>query len=133
MIRVLVADDSNGWRNYHKKMLSEISSEFDITICDWARDAYEKVFENLDNPFDLIITDLQMESDFEPDYAGEWLIQRVRELNSYRNVPILIISATYNINFIADKFGVDCLPKSTAVNSLLSYKHKIEEILKREF
>ena len=133
MIRVLVADDSTGWRNFHQKMLSEISEEFEITVCEWARDAYDMVFQNIKTPFDLIITDLQMESDFLPLYAGEWLTERVQELSSYNNTPIIMISATYNIKNIADNYGVECLPKSVAVNDLLSYKLKISEVLKREF
>lgn len=132
MIRVLVADDSFGWRNFHQKMLSEISDEFEITVCEWARDAYEKVFENIKTPFDLIITDLQMESDFSPQYAGEWLVERVQELNSYNHTPIIMISATFNIKNIAENYGVECLPKSRAID-LISYKLKISEVLKREF
>lgn len=133
MIRVLVADDSLGWRNFHERMLSEISPEFEITICEWARDAYDEVFKNIKTPFDLIITDLQMESDFLPLLAGEWLIERIKELSSYNKTPILIVSATYNIQKIADNYNVECLPKSIAVNDLLAYKYKISEILKREF
>ena len=133
MIKVLVADDSIGWRNFHLKMLKSISSDFDITICEWARDAYDKVFENIKNPYDLIISDLQMEDDFYPLLAGEWLIERIHELSSYKNTPIILISATYNIKNIADNYGVDYLPKSIAVNDLLAYKLKLEETLKREF
>jgi DNA-binding NtrC family response regulator len=130
MTRILVADDAIGWRNYHTKILKEISEDFDITVCEWARDAYEKIFDSLKNPFDLIITDLQMESDFLPNYAGEWLVERIQELSSYKNVPIVIISATYNIQAIAEQYNVDCLPKSTAANNPLAYKYKINELLK---
>lgn len=132
MIRVLVADDSTGWRNFHQKMLSEISDEFEITICEWAKDAYEIIFQNIKTPFDLIITDLQMEGDFSPQYAGEWLVERIKELSSYNNTPIIMISATFNIKNIAENYGVECLPKSQAID-LISYKLKISEVLKREF
>lgn len=133
MIRVLVADDSQGWRNFHERMLSEISPEFEITVCEWARDAYDEVFRNIKTPFDLVITDLQMESEFLPMLAGEWLTERIQELKSYYKTPILMVSATYSLQKIANDYGVECLPKSIAVNDLLAYKYKISEILKREF
>ena len=129
MKRILVADDSLGWRNYHNRFLKEISEDYEITFCEWARDAYEAVFANIKTPYDLIITDLQMESDFSPMYAGEWLVERIQELSSYRKTPVLMVSATYNIQNIADNYGVDCLPKSVAANNPLAYKYKITEIL----
>ena len=133
MIRILVADDSTGWRNFHQKMLYDISEEFEITVCEWARDAYEKIFENIKTPYDLVITDLQMESDFLPQYAGEWLVERIQEFDSYKNTPIILVSATFNIKKIAEDYGVEYLPKAIAVNDLLAYKLKISEALKREF
>lgn len=129
-MRILVVDDSLGWRNYHKKMLSEISLDYEVEVFDWARDAYESVFQNIKTPYDLIITDLQMESDFLPQYAGEWLTERIKELSSYRHTPILMVSATYNIQKIAQDYGVDCLAKSIAANNPLAYKYKIQELMK---
>ena len=130
MKKILVADDSLGWRNYHKRMLFELSDDFSVDICEWAREAYEKVYENINSPYDLIITDLQMESDFSPQYAGEWLTERIRELASYNKTPVLMVSATYNIELIANQHGADFLPKSTAANNLVAYELKIKELLK---
>ena len=124
-MKVLVADDSIGWRNYHEKLLSAMG--LDVTVADWARDAYSLAFQT---PYDLVVTDLQMEDDFAPQYAGEWLVERIKELKGYLNVPILIVSASYNIEQIADNYGVHCMAKAVAANNPTAYGYKISELLK---
>lgn len=125
MKRILVVDDSEGWRKYHKQRLEKFDVE--LTICECARDAYDKVFENVKPPYDLVITDLQMEEDFSPLYAGEWLVERVKELNS--RIPTLLVSATFNIRTIADNTNSDYLPKALAINNPEAYDIKIKEYI----
>ena len=57
---------------------------------------------------------MQMESDFEPKYAGEWFIEQVKTFKNYKNTRIVIISAAYNIPTIAENYGVDYIRKGTA-------------------
>jgi len=128
--KILIVDDSRGWLDYHQSALKEIYGEkFVLETADSAREGYRKIYNNLNTPYDLIISDLQMEMNFDPKHAGEWFIEQVKLLKEYNNVPIIIISAAYNIRSIAQKLGVDCLPKSIAARDLHSYKLAIDELL----
>ncbi len=123
MKKILIVDDINGWRNYHVQVLTALfKGDCKITTADSARNGYDKLMENNNAPFDIIITDLQMESDFEPDYAGEWFVKQIKTFKNYYKTKIVIISATYNINVIADNLGVSYIRKSTARNFPDSYK-----------
>lgn len=129
--KILIVDDSQGWIDYHKEMLESIyGAEFEYETANSARSGYNMVYNNLKNPYELIISDLQMELDFEPKHAGEWFIEQVKKLKEYRNVPIIIISATYNIQSIANNLQVNCLPKATAARDLTAYKLAMDEMLK---
>ena len=86
-----------------------------------AREAYELVYNTINEPYDLILTDLQMEEDFSPKYAGEWFVEQVKLLKQYDRTRIVIISATYNIGLIAEGLGVKYLSKSTASKFPQSY------------
>ncbi|MDD3436386.1 MAG: response regulator [Candidatus Gastranaerophilales bacterium] len=129
--KILVVDDSRGWLDYHRSVLREIyGAEFAVYTANSARNGYDMIYNSLREPYDLIISDLQMELDFEPKHAGEWFIEQVQRLKEYKNTPVLIISATYNIKSIADRLEVSCLPKSIAARDLTSYKLVLEELLK---
>ena len=126
MKKILIVDDMQGWRKYHSEVLKSIcDSECNITTAESAKEGYDRLLENNDEPFDLIITDLQMESDFEPKYAGEWFVEQIKTLKNYYKTKIVIISATYNINLIAENLGVFYIRKSTARNFPESYKEII--------
>ena len=77
----------------------------------------------------MIITDLQMELDFEPDYAGEWLVKQIKETEKNAKTPVIIVSATYNIGFIAEKLGVRYLSKRTMLSMPDSYSYTLREVL----
>ena len=129
--KILIVDDSRGWLDYHQSSLKEIyGDKFVLETADSARAGYDIVYNNLYTPYDLIISDLQMESDFEPKHAGEWFVEQVKKLNEYKNVPIIIVSAAYNIRSIANRLEVNCLPKASAARDLQAYKLAIDEILK---
>lgn len=129
--KILIVDDSRSWLEYHKENLQKIyGNEFVLETAICARDGYDMVYNNLKEPYALIISDLQMEWDFEPKLAGEWFVEQVKKLKEYKNVPVILISATYNIRTIAQRLDVNCLPKATAARDLTSYKLAMDELLK---
>lgn len=129
--KILIVDDSKSWLDYHKSILREIyGDKFEIEIANNAREGYDMIYNNLQQPYSLIISDLQMESDFEPKSAGEWFVEQVQKMKEYKNVPIILISAMYNIKTVAQRLDVNYLPKSTAARDLMAYKLAMEEALK---
>lgn len=127
--KILIVDDSKGWLDYHVGALKHIyNDEFILETAVSGQEGYDKVYNNLKEPYALIISDLQMELSYEPKHAGEWFIEQVKKLKEYRNTPIIIMSASYNIRSIAKKLEVDYLPKATAARDLEAYKAAIEEV-----
>lgn len=129
--KILIVDDSKGWLDYHVSALTQIyGDEFILETANSARMGYEQVYNNINAPYSLIISDLQMEYDFEPKYAGEWLVENILKLKEYKNSFIIMISACYNIKSIAEKYNVNCLSKAIAARDLTSYKYAMDELLK---
>ena len=130
MLKVLIVGDSEGWRNFNKNSLISILGEenLSLTIANSATEGSAKImFANI-NPFDLIITDLQMESDYAPMTAGEWFISHVQSFPQYSKTKILIISAMYNIEMVAESLNVDFLSKSMLISSDVAFKSKLKEM-----
>lgn len=128
--KILIVDDSRGWIEYHQDALRQIYGDrFVLETADSARTGYDMVYNNLKEPYALIISDLQMEWDFEPKHAGEWFVEQVKKLIEYKSIPIIIISASYNVRSIAKKLGVISLPKANAARDLNSYKLAIDELI----
>ena len=126
-MRILVVDDMKGWREFNSKVMYEIlGTDIVIDKAESATEAYSKLLENNDTPYDVVITDLQMEDDYSPKYAGEWLVEQIRMLPKYFKTKIVMISATYNIRQIADSYGVYSIPKSTAAKCLSAYKEILD-------
>ena len=121
-MKILIVDDVKGWRDYHSYIMNELFENAEIQTAESARDGYDKLLENNESPFDIIITDMQMESDFEPKYAGEWFIEQIKTFKNYKNTRIVIISAAYNIPQIAENYGVDYIRKGTARSFPDAYK-----------
>lgn len=136
MKRILAVDDSPAWRAFHKRNLREVFielniDEYSIDIAESAREGYDFIMQNNETPYDLIITDLQMEEDFEPKFAGEWFAEQVKTFSKYVNTKIIICSGCYNIRKIAENLGADCIPKRLAVSDINEYKDLIINYLKQ--
>lgn len=112
MKRILIVDDSHNWVRYHYTAVKEIFQEnVEIDTAFSAQQGNEKITAAIDEPYDIILTDMQMEPDFIPLYAGEWFIKQIQFLNEYKNTKIFIISAASNIKQIAERYGVSYIPK----------------------
>lgn len=119
MKRVLIVDDVPGWVRFHKNNIEYLNIEgIEIDTANSAREALNKIEAAIDAPYDVIFTDMQMESDFLPMLAGEWLIRQIKTYDKYyKNSKIVIVSASPLIKQIAQRNGVLCLPKSVVRNS----------------
>lgn len=118
MKKILIVDDVAGWVRFHKMNIEYLNiPDIEIETADNAYNALAKIEVNIDEPYDVIFTDLQMESNFLPKLAGEWLIEQIQMFDEYKNTKIVIISATGNIKQIAEKYGVNYIPKYLARNS----------------
>ncbi len=122
-MKILVTDDMKGWRDFNSTVMYELFGEnIIVDTAESALEGYNKVLENNNEPYDIILTDLQMEEDYAPKLAGEWLVEQIKTLSNYYKTKIVMISASYNIRHIADNLGVECIPKSAARVSLEAYK-----------
>lgn len=118
MKKILIVDDVPGWIRFHKNNIEYLNlSDIEIETADSAYNALSKIELNIDNPYDVIFTDMQMESNFLPKLAGEWLIEQVQMFDEYKNTKIVIISASENIGQIAKKYKVNYIPKYIIRNS----------------
>lgn len=130
MNKILIADDTKSWLVFHEATIRNIfGNYFEITTAGCAKEALNIVKRNAANPFGIIITDLQMENDFEPLPAGEWLVERIQELKEYSNSKIIIISAMYNIETVAKKHNVECISKNMLVRNELLLKFMFEKLM----
>lgn len=118
MKRILIVDDVPGWIRFHKNNIEYLNiQDLEIDTADCAKKALDKIEASIDSPYSTIFTDLQMESDYLPKLAGEWLIEQIRTYKYYNNSKIVIISASPSIQKIAERNNVLYLPKITARNS----------------
>ena len=124
-MKILIVDDSPKWVMYHESAIREIFGNSAIVdTADSAQKGVEKITLSIDEPYDVIFTDMQMESNFLPLYAGEWFIKQIQFFEEYKNTRIIIISATSDIKRIAEKCGVDYIPKYMC-NDINSYCNKL--------
>ena len=127
-MRILAVDDSFDWLNIHSYTIEGIFGSDTEVIC--ASSAFEALNiykeDYIENPFNLVITDMQMESDFEPMHAGEWLIKEILTLKNTQN--ILIVSSSLDIEQIANAYKVDYLSKRSIVADEQCYIEKLSKI-----
>lgn len=112
MKKILIVDDSPNWVKYHESaIITLLKNNVFIEKAYSAKEGVEKITASLDEPYDVILTDMQMETDFLPLYAGEWFIKQVQFFKEYKDAKIIIISAASNIKQIAEKYETDYIPK----------------------
>lgn len=127
--KILLVDDLKSWLLFEADLLTQLyGDDVEIFYSMSAQKGLEKIMETKDNPFDVIITDLQMETDYDPLTAGEWLVEQVQNIKEYSKTPIIIISAKSDIKFIAQKYGVHFIPKYRLINDKLSIKLLLENL-----
>jgi CheY-like chemotaxis protein len=119
MKRILLIDDTPGWVRFHKNNIEYLNlPDIEIDVAFSAKEALSKIETAIDNPYDIIFTDLQMESDFLPYLAGEWLIKQIKTYDKYyKNTKIVIVSASPNIELIAKRNEVLYIPKTIIRNA----------------
>lgn len=128
--KILVVDDTSAWRYFHQELIETMYGDlFEIVTAASATEAVDIVRHNVEKPFSLIITDLQMEMDYEPLLAGEWLIENIQEIPAYSRTHIVIISSMSNIEFIAKKYNVECVSKSLLIYNKLAMKYMFEKLM----
>ena len=121
--KILIVDDAPSWRRHHEEVIRRLyPDEFEIDTASSAMDGNEKLYLNAGEPYDIILTDMQMESDFLPLMAGEWFIEQIQKMKEYYKTKIIIISASNAIRLIAEHYNVDYIPKYNC-RDLNSYKN----------
>lgn len=111
-MKILVVDDSPNWVRHHTNYLKYIFGEqVEISQAYCAKEADNFLSCNIDEPFDIIFTDMQMETDFLPLNAGEWLIKQIQFYPQYQNTNIVIVSASPIIEKLAEKYHTNYIPK----------------------
>jgi len=124
-MKILIVDDSQKWVMWHESAVREVFKDnLTIETANCAKQGVEKLTLSINEPYDFIFTDMQMESDFLPLYAGEWFIKQIKFFKEYKNTKIIIISATSDIKNIAQKYDVDYIPKYSC-NDINSYCNKL--------
>ena len=128
--RILIVDDTKSWLDFHERLIKELYGNiFEITLSDCAKNALDVIRKNTDNPFSLIITDLQMERAYEPKLAGEWLIEQIKSISQYSASKIVIISAMYNIEYSAKRLNTEYISKTRLINNKLLMKYMLEKLM----
>ena len=120
-MKILIVDDEKRWQLHHYSALKQFLINSDFTFANSAKEAYE-ILQNYENKYDYIFTDMQMEACTNYDYAGEWLIDNIKSLENCKKTKIIIISATENIQEIADKYDVDYIRKISTLSSAAIYQ-----------
>lgn len=112
-------DDTPGWVRFHKNNIEYLNLlDIEIDEAFSAKEALSKIETAIDNPYDVIFTDLQMESGFLPYLAGEWLVKQIKTYDKYyKNTKIVIVSASPNIELIAKRNEVLYIPKTVIRNA----------------
>ena len=122
MKKILIVDDQTAWITFNTAIVNEIlGNDLIIHTASSASEAYNLLLENILQPYDYILTDLQMEDDYNPKSAGEWLVEQAKGMSFYEKTNIIIISAASFITHIAERLGVNYIRKQDATVSKDSY------------
>ena len=118
MKKLLIVDDQQAWITFNTAIVNDILGEgVVIHTALSANEAYNLLLENILNPYDYIITDLQMEDSYAPKTAGEWLIEQAKGMSFYEKTNIIIVSAAPFIDHISERLDVNYIRKQDATVS----------------
>lgn len=123
-MKILIVDDSQKWIDFHETAIKTIFKNVNVETAHSAQEGVEKLVGAINEPYDYIFTDLDMETNFLPLYAGEWFVKQIKFFNEFKNSKIIIISGAGNIKHIAEKYDVEYIPKYSC-NDLNSYCNKL--------
>ena len=123
-MKILIVDDSQKWVYSHETAVRTIFKNVITETANSAQDGVNKLIGALNEPYDFILTDLDMETDFLPLYAGEWFIKQIKFFKEFKNSKIIIISGAGNIKYIAEKYDVEYIPKYSC-SDINSYCNKL--------
>ena len=127
MKKFLIVDDQAAWIAFNTSIVKDILGDnIIIHTASSGTEAYNLLLENILQPYDYILTDLQMEDDFTPKTAGEWLVEQAKGMSFYEKTNIIIISAAPFISHIAERFGVKYIRKQDATVSKDLYIENIK-------
>ena len=127
MKKILIVDDQAAWVAFNTSIVKDIlGDEITIHTASSGTEAYNLLLENILQPYDYILTDLQMEEDYSPKAAGEWFVEQAKEMSFYDNTKIIIISAAPFITHIAERLGVNYIRKQDATVSKDFYIENIK-------
>ena len=61
MTKVLIVDDVKGWRDFNSNIVKMLfGDKIILHTAESATEAYKKILENNNEPYDIVITDMQM-------------------------------------------------------------------------
>jgi len=104
--RILVVDDLNCLLLFYQSVLNSMALNLKIDCAQNGKDALNRIkyVSTEDGPYDLIITDMNM-----PVMDGVQLTRQVRNMQTYRNVPIIMgtTETEHSQIRLAIKSGVD--------------------------
>ena len=110
---------------HHQEIIRQIfNNNIDIYTANSSKEGVERLTASIDKPYNFILTDMQMEPDFLPLFAGEWFIKQIKFFNEYKNTKIIAVSAAENLKQIAKNYDVDYIPKYMC-NDINSYCNKL--------
>ena len=132
-LKILIVDDMIQWINHHKELLQHfynIANE-NINIEFSAETGIKNVLSKDSDFYDLIITDMQMEEISDEKFAGEWLLEKLKNNEKCFETKFLILSSAFNIKNIAERFNVSYIDKSNLISNPLLFKYKLDELFLR--
>lgn len=97
MSSILIVEDSPVLKNMYQSLLSK---KFFLDIADDAESALNHISGN---QYDLIITDANL-----PNMSGIELIKELKSRQSYKTVPMMIVTSDVSSIKDAKQYGVDC-------------------------
>lgn len=128
--KVLIVDDSASWRIFNSNAIKHIlGPSWQIELAKSAREGLDLLEQNKNEPFKIIISDLQMEFDFDPQTAGEWFIEHAQKMPEYSCSKIIIISSMHSIAMIANKLNVDFVSKGSIVTNLMKLENLLKDLI----